>query len=58
MMPDFARMDAETASKIRAAGTIEERERLVENLRRKEAIIFAELSGGSSNVVPIRRKKP
>lgn len=37
---EFMRMDRELSSRLRLAGTVEDREKLViDNLRRKEAII-------------------
>lgn len=50
---EFVRMDRELADRLRMAGTVEDRERLVnENLRRKEEIIAAETV---SRVIPFRR---
>lgn len=40
---EFVKMDRELVDRLRRTGTVEDRERLViENLRRKEAIIKAE----------------
>lgn len=40
---ELARMDRDLADRLRLAGTVADRERLViENLRRKEAIVAAE----------------
>lgn len=50
---EFVRMDRELIGRLSMAGTVEERERLVnENLRRKEEIIAAEIV---SRIMPFRR---
>ena len=54
MRNEFVQMDRELTARLRVTETVEDRERLViENLRRKEAIIAAE----RSNVVPLRTSK-
>lgn len=55
-MPSDAieRMNRELLDRLRSAGTVEDRERLViENLRRKEALI----KGASCEVNPFKPKK-
>ena len=54
MRKDFEQWDRELQAKLWLTGSVEERERLVvENLRRKEAVVNAER--GLDNVVAFRR---
>jgi hypothetical protein len=48
---EFVRMNRELADRLRMTGTVEDRERLViENLRRKEAIIAAESASQAKSI--------